>query len=91
VNPAPLASRRQLEPREGVDRDRVRVDAGNVAADVAASVRAQERADTVAQPGQIVPGDWAPNREVHEIRTDSSPENHRRGTDEFAEQQRSKR
>ena len=65
LDPAALTSRRELEPREGVDRDGVRVDPVDVAAEVAAAALRQERADAVAQPGQVLPGDRAPDREVH--------------------------
>ena len=65
LDPAALTSRRELEAREGVDRDGVRVDPVDVAAEVAAAALRQERADAVAQPGQVLPGDRAPDREVH--------------------------
>ena len=65
MDPAALTRRRELEAREGVDRDGVRVDPVDVAAEVAAAALRQERADAVAQPGQVLPGDWAPDREVH--------------------------
>ena len=63
----PLPLRGELEPRERVDRDGVRVDAVDVAADVAAAALRQERADAVAQPGQVLPGDRAPDREVARV------------------------
>ena len=65
LDPAALTPRGELEPREGVDRDGVGVDAVDVAADVPAAALRQERADAVAQPGQVLPGDRAPDREVH--------------------------
>ena len=45
---------RELEPCERVDRDRVDADAADVAAGDLGSVLAQQRADAVAEPGQIV-------------------------------------
>ena len=65
LDPATLTSRGELEPRQGVDRDGVGVDAVDIAADFPNAALGQERADAVAQPGQVLPGDWAPNREVH--------------------------
>ena len=77
LDPATLTSRGELEPRERIDGDCVRVDAVDVAAEIPAAALRQERADAVAQPGQVVPGDRAPDREVHEKRTAFIPRTHR--------------
>ena len=55
----------ELEPAERVDGHGVDDDAADVAARDLGLVPAQQRADAVAEPGQILPGDRAPDREVH--------------------------
>jgi hypothetical protein len=92
---APL--RRELEPGESVDRDRVRIDAAHVAQRDRGVTPLQQRADTLAQPGEVVPSDWARDCEGERFRCRSGHLNwtvrragtHRRPTDEFADDPRS--
>ena len=75
----PAPARRELKPGERVDRHRVDVDAADVAARHRRAALAQQRADAVAEPGQVVPGDRAPDREVHPVkRLAATAEIHRR-------------
>ena len=53
---------RELQAREGVDSDRVRLDAGDVADDDLAAP-GEKRADAIAEPGKIGTRDRAANRE----------------------------
>ena len=77
---------RELEPREGVDRHGVRLDAAHVAEGHLRVSYLEERAHPLAEPGQVSTGDGAPDRERDgawprrkhlEKRTKSSRKNHR--------------
>ena len=58
---APL--RGELEPREGVDGDRVGVDPAHVAEGDGGAASLQQRADARAEPGQVGASDRAGDRE----------------------------
>ena len=64
---AAMAPGGELEPGERVDGHRVDVDAADVAERNAGAARLQQRADAVAQPGQIVAGDRAFDREGNRV------------------------
>ena len=59
----PRRRRSELQPRERVDRDDVRLDAGDVAERDRRAGPAEQRADPVAEPGQVGARDRAPDRE----------------------------
>ena len=59
---------RHLEPRQRVDRDGVRLDAGDVAERGRGAALVQERADPVAEPGKVFARDRAPDRERDRLR-----------------------
>ena len=56
---ATAALRGELEPRESVDRHRIRLDAAHVADGDTGPVSLQQRADALAEPGQVGAGDRA--------------------------------
>ena len=58
----------ELKPREGVDRHRVRLDAADVAEGDGGAAPFEERADTLAELGQIVAGDRAADGEGDRLR-----------------------
>jgi hypothetical protein len=58
----------ELESRERVDRHRVGLDPAHVAKRDAGAARLQRRADTRAEPGQVVAGDRAADGERDRLR-----------------------
>jgi hypothetical protein len=78
VDPAALTSRRELEAASASTVTASGVDPVDVAAEVAAAALGQERADAVAQPGQVLPGDWPQIAKSTPMRTASAAKTHRR-------------
>jgi len=58
----------ELKPRESVNGHRVGVDTGHVAEDDICAALAQQRADPLAEPGQVGTGDGAADGEGDRVR-----------------------
>ncbi len=65
---APVPPRGELKPRERIDRDRVGLDCRDVAHRDVCAAFAEQRADSLAEAGEVFAGDRAADGEVDRVR-----------------------
>jgi hypothetical protein len=70
---AAVALGAELQPGQGVDRDGIRRNASNVAQSVSRAGLPQQRADAIAEPGQVRARDRSADRERDRVRRAHRP------------------